>query len=200
VINNGIDLSVFNPVQSDLRSRYKLENQFILLGVASVWDERKGYSYFLELAARLKPDETLVLVGLSKKQIKSLPPNIIGIARTTNTAELAEIYSSADLFVNPTLEDNFPTTNLEALACGTPIVTFNSGGSPECLDVACGFVVERGDLTRLVAAIAKIKKYSKAAYHAACRKRAVARYDKDVKLFEYVKLYEKTLKNKGVFI
>ena len=197
VINNGIDLNMFKPAPSDFRSRHKLKNQFMLLGVASIWDERKGYGHFLELATRLNPDEALVLVGLSGKQIKSLPHNIIGIARTTSTTELAEIYSAADLFVNPTLEDNFPTTNLEALACGTPVITFDSGGSPECLDEGCGLVVEQGDLQGLVAAITMFKKIGKATYSAACRKRAEELYDKDARFKEYINTYENTLKYNG---
>ncbi|VAW27172.1 hypothetical protein MNBD_BACTEROID07-360, partial [hydrothermal vent metagenome] len=189
VINNGIDLSVFRPTPSDFRRRYKLENKFFLLGVASVWNERKGYGYFLELAKRLKPDEKIVLVGVSKKQIKNLPPNIIGIARTTSTAELADIYSEADLFVNPTLEDNLPTTNLEALACGTPVVTFNSGGSPECINANCGSVVERGDLAALVGTIAAMKKRGKASCTVVCQKRARDLYNKDARFAEYIELY-----------
>ncbi|MHB8056657.1 MAG: glycosyltransferase [Desulfuromonadaceae bacterium] len=189
VINNGIDLNVFKPTPSGFRRRFNLEDQFIILGVASIWNERKGYKYFLELAKQLRPDEKIVLVGVSAKQIKQLPPGIIGIAKTNSTAELAEIYSTADLFINPTLEDNFPTTNLEALACGTPAVTFNSGGSPECLDVGCGIVVERGDLPGLVAAIATVRKAGKAAYSAHCQKRAQEWFDKDTRFAEYIELY-----------
>lgn len=199
VINNGIDLSVFRSTPSDFRSLYKLDKYFILLGVATIWDERKGYGFFLELAMQLKSDEKLVLVGLSEKQLKSLPSNIIGIARTTSTTELAEIYSVADLFVNPTLEDNFPTTNLEALACGTPVLTFGSGGSPECLGEGCGLVVTRGDLPGLVEAIAMIKRVGKASYNAACRKRAEELYDKDARFAEYIHLYENYLSSGSYF-
>ena len=193
VINNGIDLSVFQPTSSNFRRSYNLEDQFILLGVASLWNERKGYGYFFDLAKQLRPDERIVLVGVSGKQIKELPPGIIGIAKTNSTAALAEIYSAADLFINPTLEDNFPTTNLESLACGTPVVTFNSGGSPECLDAECGLVVERGDLPGLVEAIAAVRKVGKAAYSAQCQKRARECFDKDERFGEYVELYKTIL-------
>jgi glycosyltransferase involved in cell wall biosynthesis len=195
VINNGIDLNVFQPTASDFRRRYNLEDQFILLGVATPWSERKGYRYFLDLAKLLRLDEKIVLVGVSTEQIKELPTGIIGIAKTNSTAELAEIYSAADLFINPTLEDNFPTTNLEALACGTPVVTFNSGGSPECLEAGCELVVERGDLPGLLAAIATVRKVGKAAYSEQCRKRAQDRFDKDARLGEYVELYKAILKS-----
>jgi putative colanic acid biosynthesis glycosyltransferase len=189
VINNGIDLNTFRPTPSDFRRRYMLEDQFIILGVASVWGGRKGYQYFIELAKHLRPDEKIVLLGLSNELIKQLPDGIIGIGKTNSTSELAEIYSAADLFVNPTLEDNFPTTNLESLACGTPVVTFNSGGSPECLDDQCGLVVKRGDLPGLVAAIATVHNDGKAAYSEQCRKRAQDRFDKNARFAEYVELY-----------
>lgn len=190
VINNGIDLTIFKPTSSNFRTKYSLKDEFILLGVASGFGERKGYSYFIELSKQLKPDEKIVLVGLSEKQIKHLPNEIIGIAKTNSTKELAEIYSAADVFINPTLEDNFPTTNLEALACGTPVITFNSGGSPECLDTCCGLIVERGDLQGLVTAIATVRRNSKEFYTKYCQKRARDIFDKNVNFSEYIELYE----------
>ena len=128
VINNGIDLDVFKPTKSNFRKEHNLENKFIILGVASGWSQRKGFHHFIELSKKIKKDEKIIIVGLTEKQKKSLPHNIIGITRTNNIKELAEIYSVADIYVNLTLEDNFPTTNLEALACGTPVITFDTGG------------------------------------------------------------------------
>lgn len=133
VISNGIDTTVFRPVLSDFKSRHAIEDKFMILGVANVWSQRKGLKYFLELADILENDEIIVLVGLTKKQVESLPANIIGITRTNNIQELVEIYSAADVFVNPTLEDNYPTVNLEAQACGTYVVTFDSGGTRETI-------------------------------------------------------------------
>ena len=80
--------------------------------------------------------------------------------------------------------------NIEALACGTPVVTFNSGGSPECLDASSGLVVERGDLLGLVTAIATVKKNGKQFYTAHCQKRAQDWFDKDARFAEYVELYK----------
>lgn len=140
VIPNGIDTSVFKPTPSDFRKRYGLENKFIILGVANVWEERKGLKYFLELSKMLNDDEVIVLVGLNEKQKKYLPKNIIGISRTSSVRELAGIYTAADVFVNPTLEDNYPTVNLEAQACGTYVITFASGGAPETI-VGAGTVI-----------------------------------------------------------
>lgn len=193
VINNGIDLKVFQPTPSDFRNRFKIQDQFILLAVASGWGERKGYQYLIDLAAHLRPDEKIVLVGVSAKQIKQLPPGIIGIAKTHNTQELAEIYSACDLFINPTLEDNFPTTNLEALACGTPVLTFNSGGSPECLDDHCGLVVDRGDFSGLIEAVATMREHGKEHYTINCQKRANDAFDKNARFSEYIDFYMSSL-------
>src|SRR6185369_13812961 len=138
VVNNGIDLQMFKPTPSDFRCRYNLNDKYMILGVASHWTDRKGLQYFIELAGKLHADEKIVLVGVTEKQIKKLPQEIICIAKTNNTRELAEIYSAADIYLNFTLEDNFPTTNIEAIACGIPVVTFDSGGSSESLDEGCG--------------------------------------------------------------
>ena len=194
VINNGIDLNAFCPKPSNFRVSYKLEDKFILLGVASNFGERKGFHYFIELSKQLLPDEKIVLVGLSEKQIKSLPDEkILGLTKTNSIKELSEIYSAADVFINPTLEDNFPTTNLEALACKTPVITFNSGGSPECLDANSGLIVERGDLQGLVTAIATVRQNGKEFYSENCQKRAKKRFDKNDRFQEYIELYKSNL-------
>ena len=193
VINNGIDLDIFKPSHSNFRVKYKLENKFLILGVASVWEERKGFKYFIELSKLLKNDEQIILIGLNNEQIKSLPSNIIGIKRTENQKELAQIYLAVDIFVNPTLEDNFPTTNLESLACGTPVITFESGGSPECIDENSGLVVEKGNLNKLYEAIVTIKENSKEKYTLSCRNRAEKYFDKNDRFKEYLDLYKTQL-------
>lgn len=133
VINNGIDTEIFKPVDfSRIKKRLKLSNKKILLGVAAVWNKRKGLEDFVKLNQVIDREKyQIILVGLSKKQIESLPSEIIGITRTDSTEELAELYSMAYIFINPTYEDNFPTTNLEAQACGTPVITYKTGGSIE---------------------------------------------------------------------
>lgn len=131
VINNGVDINVFKYTESDIKERYDIKNKRVILGVASVWDKRKGLDTFIELSKQLDNEYQIVLIGLNKKQIKKLPSNIIGITRTENVEELVKWYSAADVYFNPTLEDNYPTTNLEAIGCDTPVVTFNTGGSPE---------------------------------------------------------------------
>ena len=157
VINNGIDLSIFKPTPSNFREKYNLQDKFVLLGVAFGWDKRKGIDVFIELSKRLSEDYKIILVGTNDSVDKKLPSNIISIHRTKNQLQLAEIYSSADVLVNPTREENFPTVNIEAIACGTPVITFNTGGSKEMLDEKCGIIVEKNNINAMEEAIVKVK-------------------------------------------
>lgn len=157
VVNNGINLSVFQPRQSEFRVKHNLVDKFLIMGAASVWSPRKGFNDFIALANMLPDNYCLVMVGLSQDKIKTLPSNIIGIHHTDNPTELAEIYSAADVFFNPTYEDNYPTVNLEAIACGTPVITYNTGGSPESVSSEHGFVVDKGDLRAVVEVVGKLK-------------------------------------------
>ncbi len=156
VINNGIDLNLFKPTESDFREKYNCYNKFVVLGVAFKWDAKKGLDIFIELAKRLDNNFQIVLVGTDEKVDVLLPENIISIHRTNNQQELAEIYTAADLFVIPTREENFPTVNMEALACGTPVLTFNTGGSSECIDNTCGVVTECNDAQTMEKEIIRI--------------------------------------------
>lgn len=134
VRHNTIDTSVFKPTPSDFRERYGIGDRFMILGVASPWTERKGLADFVRLAGELDSEKyAVVLVGLSKNQVKEMPAGIVGLGRTDSSQKLAGIYSTADVFFNPTTEDNFPTVNLEAEACGTPVVTYDTGGCAETL-------------------------------------------------------------------
>lgn len=156
VVNNGINLEVFKPHVNEIRSKYNLEDKFIIMGAASVWSSRKGLVDFISLAKKLPDNFHFVIVGLASDKIKMLPSNIIGIHRTDNTIELAKIYSSADVFFNPTYEDNYPTVNLEAIACGTPVITYNTGGSPESVRPEHGFVVAKGDVNAVAKIVANL--------------------------------------------
>lgn len=197
-IYNGVDITVFSPCSvTETRQKYKIaENTFLVLGVASTWERRKGLKDFIQLSKSLKNNEKIVLVGLTNKQMKNLPSNIWGINRTENVHELAELYSLADVFVNPTWEDNFPTTNTEALACGTPVITYRTGGSPEAITSETGFVVEQGDLKGIRDAIDTIKSKGKGFYAEACRERAVRMFNKNDRYTEYLQLYEQMLSEK----
>lgn len=149
VIHNGVNTDIFKPTPSEIKSIYSIGNKKIILGVASIWDRRKGLETFIELSKQIEDNYKIILIGLNKEQIKKLPNTIIGIERTNNTKELAEFYSAADVFLNPTLEDNYPTTNIEAIACGTPVISFDTGGSGESA-VFYGSVVKKGDITAII--------------------------------------------------
>ena len=194
VIPNGIALDRFRPVDGGLRKRLGFENKYILLGVASMWEERKGYAYFEQLADRLDDSYQIILIGLSKRKLKTLHPRIHGVMRTNSMEELAEYYSMADAYVNTTLEDTFPTTNLEALACGTPVITFATGGSVESVDASCGKIVPKGDIEALIQAIEELKREPDK--KEACLRRA-AGYDKDDRFQDYLKLYRSLLERQG---
>ena len=157
IINNGIDLSVFRPRESSFRKKYNIAAKYILLGVSFDWGYRKGLDVFMELAKRLDPERyQIVLVGTDDNIDKRLPNDIISIHRTNDQIELAEIYSAADLFVNPTREENYPTVNMESIACGTPVLTFKTGGSPEIPDRLTGAVVECNDIDGMEREIIRI--------------------------------------------
>lgn len=183
VIENGIDLNSFYPVESDFKKRYNIEGRKIILGVANGFGKRKGFDDFIKLSETLDRNYIIVMVGLSDKQIKILPEGIIGIPKTGNIRELAEIYSAADVFVNCTYEEVLGMTNLEALACGTPVITYNSGGSPETITEKCGIAVNRGDIEAVADAVEKIDFSSEE-----CIKRAKS-FNMEQKFQQYVELY-----------
>lgn len=187
VINNGIDLSIFKPTQSDFRKKYNCENKFIVLGVAFGWGKRKGLDVFVELSKRLNERFQIVLVGTDDKVDKILPNNIISIHRTNNQIELAEIYSVADVFVNPTREENYPTVNMESIACGTPVITFNTGGSPEILNDECGIVVNKEDIVGIESAILEMLKNPIS--QEKCLEHAKS-FDQQERIKEYIELFK----------
>ncbi len=144
-INNGIDLSIYKQINNDsIKLKYNIpQDKKILLGVANIWEARKGLWDFIELSKRIKDDYLIILVGVTKKQMKNLPNNIIGIKRTDNQQDLVKLYSIADFFINPTYEDNYPTVNLEALACNTRVITYDTGGCIEQIGNNCGYVIKK---------------------------------------------------------
>ena len=188
VIYNGIDLSIFRPTESDFKSRYGLLDKKIVLGVAFGWGARKGLDVFVELAKRLPSDYQIILVGTDDRVDSMLPQNIISIHRTQNQQELAEIYTAADVFANPTREEAFGLVNIEALACGTPGVTFRTGGSPECYDDTCGVVVEKNDVDAMEKEIRRIcetRPYDPTSCIAFAQQ-----FDMHVRYQEYINLYK----------
>lgn len=192
IIHNGIDLDVFKPTKSDFRKKYGLENKKIVLGVSMGWEKRKGIDVFIELSKRLPQDYQIVLVGTNKNIDKKLSKNIVSIHKINEQSELAKIYTEADVFVNPTSDEVFGLVNVEALACGTPVVTFNAGGSPECINENCGSVVEIGDFNKLEQEIIRICNNKPYATQICIDK--AKEFDEKIKFEEYVKFYclEKT--------
>ena len=190
-INNGINLKTFKPTIGDTYSKLKRLNKKIVLGVASTWSTRKGLNDFIELSYRLPDSHQIILVGISQEETNC--ERIIAFKRTTNQKELAEIYTAADVFVNPTMEENFPTVNLEALACGTPIVTYRTGGSPESVDEKTGIIVEQGNIEQMLNGILSVTQNSKEHYCNSCIEKS-KNYDMNARFNDYVDLYEKILK------
>lgn len=186
IIHNGIDINRFKPSNSKIK-----DNKFRIIGVSAPWSERKGLHDFIRLRSLLPEDFLITLVGLSESQINRLPQGINGVRRTSSIEELVNLYSQSDIFVNPTYEDNFPTVNIEALACGTPVITYETGGSPEAIDQNTGLVVNQGDVSALAQAIIWEKKHPFSSV--ACRKRAEDYFDKDKCFMKYIDLYEDLL-------
>lgn len=183
VINNGVDLNVFKDSESFDTNK----KSFHVLAVSNVWNKDKGFDDILKLREIFSNEYEITIVGVTKQQLNSLPQGIVGIERTQNVHELVALYSKADVFINPTYADNFPTVNLEALACGTPVITYRTGGSPEALDEKTGVVVEQGDINGLAVAIQKMKENP--LFSADCRKRAEDYFEKDKCFEKYIELY-----------
>ncbi len=152
VIRNGVDIRTFKPTNGNIKEKLRINDKKIILGVAALWEPRKGLNDFISLSKMISEDYVIVLVGLSKAQIAELPNNVIGLERTDSPNELAELYTSSEVYINPTYEDNYPTTNLEAIACGTPVITYRTGGSGESATMN-GIVVEKGDVESILKAL-----------------------------------------------
>ena len=186
VIHNGIDLDAFHPGATTSAG-----DGAVYLGVASIWLEEKGLGDLIALAGRLHDGERLVLVGrMSERQRRRIPAGVQLIERTENVARLAELYASATVLLNPTWQDNYPTVNLEAIACGTPVVTYRTGGSVEAVTDGTGFVVEQGDVDGLLARARELAQADRAATAARCREYALQHFGKYKCYQNYIQLYE----------
>jgi glycosyltransferase involved in cell wall biosynthesis len=185
-IYNGIDLEKFQPRSSNFREQYGLTDQKIILGVSSVWDQRKGLADFVELSNHIGDEYRIVLVGLTEKQKQGLPSNIIAISKTDNVEKLVEIYSAADVFVNPSREETMGLTTAEALACGTPVIVYDQTAVPEVPDENCGIVVECRP-EEIKKALDRLEQCGFSAE--GCRKRA-ALFEKEMQYEKMVCLYK----------
>lgn len=181
VINNGIDLSAFKPTEGSFRERYGLQDKTVFLGVATAWGKAKGLYDFEKMNEMKSDNEAIVLVGLTPQQISALPKGIIGIPQTNNLGELAEIYTAADVLINPTQEEVFGLVNIEAQACGTPAITYRTGGAVET--VPSEHIVDKGDVDTLL---------HKAREVVASQKNIdVSVFSRDNCYAEYINLYRK---------
>lgn len=193
VINNGIDTSQFESLESDFKKKNGIENKFMLLGVSTSWDDMKGYSDFIKIAKVLEDDYVIVLVGLTKTQLETLPSNILGVERTSSVRALAEIYTAADLFLNLSYCENYPTVNIEAMACGTPVLTYKTGGSPEIVLENNGYVCTRGDISSI---INKIREIRKNGTNRITLEKTL--YDNASMMKKYMKVYNDDIMNKNL--
>ena len=177
VIKNGVDLNVFRPLV-----RKGDKGRLSILAVSSIWNKEKGLYDIYRLRELIPREYAITIVGLTAKQIRQLPVGIKGIERTQNVNELVRLYSDADVFINPTYADTFPTVNLEALACGTPVLTYRTGGSPEAVTEETGWVVEQGDVEGMATIVNSLEKRVKSVddeKRKACRLRAEQEFDKE---------------------
>lgn len=194
IINNGIDMDIFKPGQSnELIQKYNPDKKFLILGVASDWNRNKGFYDFIELSRRLGSDYKIIMLGLNSFQIRHIPNCIVGIPRTDDPHQLAEFYSCADVFLNPTYEESFSTTNLEAVASGTPVITYDAGGSTESVLPETGIIVQKGDISGLINAIETVRSVGKGFYSQRCYSHARLYYSKNDRYSEYIKLYHHIL-------
>lgn len=185
VIPNGIDIEQFSSPQGAEIVPQLPKNKKIVLGLAHAWEERKGLSVFKRLAKDLPSNYQIVLAGHLPERVE----NTISIPPTTEVNTLAALFQNASVFVNPTMADNFPTTHLEALASGTPIVTYQTGGSKEALDECSGIAVPRGDYQALLTAVQQVCKNRDRYNSSACKNRA--RSFSNGRYNEYVAIYKR---------
>lgn len=195
IIHNGIDISTFKPLRkNDLLAAFPmLQDKKIVLGVAQQWTKRKGLDDFYLIREKLPYDYVVVLVGLSQEQIKTLPDGIVGIERTNSKNDLAILYSLSEVFLNLSYEDNYPTVILEAISCGTPVITYNTGGCHEAISESTGYVVGKKDINGVINAIESISNIGKEKYVESCRSFALEHFDQKHCFEEYIKLYKQII-------
>ena len=199
VINNGIDIDTFKPVSIDLSAKFGYyKNKKTILSVASVWTKEKGFYHLLQIRKILDDKYQMIVVGVSEKQKILLNQHgIIGIPRTENIEELVALYSFADIFINPTLIDNYPTVNLESIACGTPVITYDSGGAKETIiNENVGSVIQQGDMDALLESIEKFSYADPLLTQKNCREVAEKYFNKENIWEKYTSLYEELLSRK----
>ncbi len=192
VIHNGIDTSDFVKVDvSNLKEELDLNDKFIILGMAEKWLYNENEPHSLEFLSKLNTNIKVILIGV-KEGTNYLPDNVIKVPYLNDKNKLIEYYNLADVFINLTLADNFPTVNIESISCGTPVITFDTGGSAEIIDETTGIKVSKGDFDALNTAL-KTLMDNKIKYNKQCRNRALEMFDKNTCYDKYISLYNKLL-------
>lgn len=196
-IYNGIDTNLFHPTRPTpfLIERLGIKDKFVILAVSNVWTETKGLQDIIDLNGCFNFPVQIIIIGLSARQIKSLPSSIIGIERTERIEQLVELYSVADVLVNPTYQDTLPTVNIESIACGTPVVTYQTGGTADIINNDVGCVIPVGNRNSMIKAIEEVSARGKKAYSISCRNRALALFRKELRFSQYIELYQELMAN-----
>ena len=192
-ICNGINLNTFKPKVSTIRKKLKIENKFVILSIASYWNNLKGLNDFIQFANLLDDKYVIILVGVKKAQLKMLPSNIIGIPKTENIEELVDLYSAADIYASFSIEETFGMTIAESMACGTPVIVYNSTACPELVTNNTGFIVNPHDFEKVIEAIVKVEKIGKNAYSQICRKHIEDCFSEEKTYTQYLSLYKELL-------
>lgn len=190
-IYNGVDTEVFKPLDNldDSLKKYGLDGNQYVIGVASAWSDRKGFTDYCKLVEKLPKGVKIVLVGLDKKKREeAVKYGIVGIARTDNVNELVALYNGASIVMNLSYEETFGLTTVEGFACGTPSIVYRATASPELVTPETGIIVAPGDIVGVAEAVTKLLAKQKPSK--ACRERAVVYFNKDERFEEYLQLYE----------
>lgn len=195
-VYNWVDIDIFHPMPKqkiqEKRTQYHLENKYVILGVASHWDEKKGFTKFLELSRYLSEAEQIILVGETPEN-SVVPENITLLPRTESVEKLAEIYSMADVFVTFSREESFGKVSAEALACGTPVICYNTTANPELVGRDCGLVLEQDKVEAVVAAIAQIREKGKDFYTEKCTAWAKQQFSMQKCMEQYMDIYRRLI-------
>ncbi|MEY2702750.1 MAG: hypothetical protein RLY43_1388 [Bacteroidota bacterium] len=193
-IYNGVDLSCFDPSRSLSNVKIVLDqNKIIILCVANVWTKNKGFDDIIELSKKLDANYQIIIVGVSEMQIRTLPENVIGLQKTENLDELVCLYTNSLVLFNPTYEDTYPTINLESIACGTPVITYDTGGSPESISSKTGYVVNKGDIDNIVSKIELLNSLDRESLRISCRMYALQHFDYTDSIDQYIQLYKELI-------
>ena len=193
-IYNGLDTEVFRPSGTPPTS--VTDGHPLVLGVCNAWYDWKGLDDMAALREILPDDYEVMVVGVNEDQMHRLPEGITCIRRTDSVSQLAEIYSQADVFVNPSKVESFGMTTAEALSCGTPSIVYDTSACPEVVDNLTGRVVPLGDVNALAKAVMEICSLpGREAMRQACRERAIRLFNRQDRYKEYLQLYNEVLQN-----